>query len=272
MKNLFIPFKNVDSKTYMIIGLFHFAWIFAFLQLFSTSLIPAPIDVLFSLKKFLLSKDFYENFATTFLFTLKGVGIATLISLPISYLFFMSFFKQLSLLSTKLRYLSMAGIAFVFTILFKVDTDIKMSLILFGIIPFFVTSLIASFSDNINEKLDLCRVNRFNNFETLKEVVIIGKLDQVFEIIRQNFAICWIVITFAETKCMGQGGLGTLLLKNEKTIRMEDVFAIQLVVLFTGVLFDQFFQIIRYVVFEYAYLASKKKIWIVDLFNKTKKK
>ena len=196
---------------YVIIGLFHFAWIFSFLQIFSTSLIPAPIDVFFSLKNFLFSKDFYENFATTFFFTLKGVGIATLISLPISYLFFISFFKQLSLLSTKLRYLSMAGIAFVFTILFKVDTDIKMSLILFGIIPFFVTSLIASFSDNINEKLDLCRVNRFNSFETLKEVVIIGKLDQVFEIIRQNFAICWIVITFAETKCMGQGGLGTLI-------------------------------------------------------------
>ncbi len=253
-------------------GIFHFAWIFAFLQFFSTSLIPTPVDVFFSLKKFLFSRDFYENFATTFFFTLKGVGIATLISLPIAYMFFMSFFKQLALFSTKLRYLSMAGIAFVFTILFQVDTDVKISLILFGIIPFFVTSLIASFSDNINEKLDLCRVNRFNSFETLKEVVIIGKLDQVFEIIRQNFAICWIVITFAETKCMGQGGLGTLLLKTEKSIRMEDVFAIQFVVLFTGILFDQFFQTIRYVVFEYAYIASKKKMWIVELFNKTKKK
>jgi len=40
----------------------------------------------------------------------------------------------------------------------------------------------------------LCKTLGYNNWQTLYEVIIVGKADQVFEILRQNFAIAWMMM------------------------------------------------------------------------------
>jgi len=133
-----------------------------------------------------------------------------------------------------------------------------MSLLIFGIVPFFVTSFL-SIIDGINEQeYELCKTLRMNNWQTLLEVVIIGKLDMVFEVMRQNFAIAWMMITMVEGLNMSEGGLGTMLIKSNKYIDLASVFAILLIIFAIGVFFDYLLKQVRAWLFPYTKLQVRK--------------
>jgi len=55
---------------------------------------------------------------------------------------------------------------------------------------------------------------------------------------RQNFAISWMMITMVEGFAMSEGGIGTLLIKSNKYLSLSPVFAMLVVVLMLGLIFD----------------------------------
>jgi ABC-type nitrate/sulfonate/bicarbonate transport system permease component len=111
-----------------------------------------------------------------------------------------------------------------------------------------------SIFESINsQEYDLCRTLRMNNWQTLWEVVILGRLDNVFEVMRQNFAISWMMITMVEGLSMSEGGLGTMLIKSNKYIDLGKVFGILLIILCIGVVFD--------------FLLGKARVWLFPYTN-----
>ena len=56
----------------------------------------------------------------------------------------------------------------------------------FGITVFFVTSMLSVIQGITKNEFNHARTLRMNEWEVVKEVIVLGKLDQVFEIIRQN--------------------------------------------------------------------------------------
>ena len=152
----------------------------------------------------------------------------------------------------------MTGLIFLFTLLTSNGSNLKLSLLIFGIVPFFVTSLL-SIIDSINEQeYELCKTLRMNNWQTLLEVVIIGRLDQVIEVMRQNFAIAWMMITMVEGLNMSEGGLGTMLIKSNKYIDLGTVFAVLIIIFVMGVCFDFLLAKIRVWFFPYAKLQMRR--------------
>jgi ABC-type nitrate/sulfonate/bicarbonate transport system permease component len=67
----------------------------------------------------------------------------------------------------------------------------------------------------------------------------------VIEVIRQNFAIAWIMITAVEGISMSEGGLGTMLIKSNRFINIDNAFAILLIIFMFGILFDYLLGLIR---------------------------
>jgi sulfonate transport system permease protein len=82
-------------------------------------------------------------------------------------------------------------------------------------------------------------------------VIIIGKADQVFDILRQNFAISWLMITMVEGLSMSEGGIGTLLIKYNKFNDLTHVLALQLVIFIIGLCFDYLLGTLRRWLFPY---------------------
>ena len=41
-------------------------------------------------------------------------------------------------------------------------------------------------------------------------------MDALFEVMRQNFAISWMMITMVEGYAMSEGGIGTMMIKSNK--------------------------------------------------------
>jgi ABC-type nitrate/sulfonate/bicarbonate transport system permease component len=130
-------------------------------------------------------------------------------------------------------------------------SDLKMYLLMFGITPFFVTSFLSVIQSTPPEERWKGYVNGLGRWGTLWEVVVVGKLDMLFEVMRQNFAISWMMITMVEGYAMSEGGIGTLLIKSNKYLDLSPVFAMLFVVLSLGLLFDWGLSLLRNILFPY---------------------
>jgi NitT/TauT family transport system permease protein len=255
---LFVPFKKMNQRTILLMVFLQLSLILVVWQLLGNDLIPSPSDICLKLIEILASADFYFNFIASISLTVQGMGISIFIALLISYLSLIPFFNPLAKFIIKCRYLTLTGLIFLFTLLTKDGHQLKISLLIFGIVPFFVTSFLSVISSINVEEYELCKTLRMNSWKTLLEVVIIGRLDQVIEVLRQNFAIAWMMITMVEGLSMSEGGLGAMLIKSNKYIQLDVVFALLFVVLMIGILLDFALAKLRFWIFPYTKLKMLK--------------
>lgn len=238
MKNMFKPFGKI-SRQILILMIFAqiilaiFFWHFA-----SNGLIPKPLQVGSALLKLISTKLLIDNTLQSIVLTMKSMSFSIIITLFFSYLSVLPFFNSIARFIVKCRYLTLTGLIFIFTLLTKDGSELKLSLLVFGIVPFFVTSFLAVILSTDRQQYELCKTLGYNNWETLYEVIIVGKADQVFEIVRQNFAISWLMITLVEGLSMSEGGIGTLLIKYNKYNDLTNVVAIQVIIFSLGLFFD----------------------------------
>lgn len=228
-------------------------------QLSGGGLIPGPAKVGKRALEIIGTSNFWDNFISSLWLTLKGMGIALIISLCISYLSLLPFFRPLAKFVIKCRYLTLTGLIFLFTLLTNDGSQLKLSLLLFGIVPFFVTSFLSIIDAIDKQEFELCATLGMGRWRTLWEVVIVGRLDQVLEVMRQNFAIAWMMITMVEGLSMSEGGLGTMLIKSNKYIDLSTVFSILFIIFIIGVFFDYILGLLRFWLFPYTKLQIRKQ-------------
>lgn len=259
LKKIFTPLATVNTTVFTVLIVINCIIALVLWQVFASGgLIPTPLKIGESVLNIASSSSFIDNLLISLTLTLKGMGYSIVIALLISYLSLIPIFSPLAKFIIKCRYLTLTGLIFLFTLLTSNGHDLKMSLLVFGIVPFFVTSFL-SIIDAINEQeYELCKTLRMNNWQTLFEVVIVGRLDQVLEVMRQNFAIAWMMITMVEGLSMSEGGLGTLLIKSNKYIDLGSVFAILAIIFTIGVCFDFLLKKLRSWFFPYTNLQVRK--------------
>ena len=220
-------------------------------------LIPKPANVAESFLALLRTSLLMDNILASLMLTLKAMFYSIIITLFFSYLSVMPFFKSIAMFIIKCRYLTLTGLIFIFTLLTQDGSQLKLSLLVFGIVPFFVTSFLSVIVHINKQEYELCKTLGYNSWEALYEVIIIGKADQVFEILRQNFAIAWLMITLVEGLSMSEGGVGTLLIKYNKYNDLTNVLALQLVIFIIGVGFDYLLGSLKRWLFPYTKLQTQ---------------
>lgn len=256
IKQLLFPFGEVNKHVRIAIIAF---WVILFLFLFQVThskIIPAPLDIGKSVVKLVSTDSFYEDLISSLITTLKAMFYSILATVCIVYLATIPLFTPIAQFVSKCRYLTITGLVFVFTVISTDTAQLKMYLLMFGIIPFFVTSFLSIVQHAPIEERWKGYVNRLNRWETLYETVVVGKLDMLFEVMRQNFAISWMMITMVEGYAMSGGGIGTLLIKSNKYLNLSNVFAMLFVVLVLGLIFDYALSLARNALFPY--LKTKK--------------
>ena len=270
MKKIFQPefLDKVSTRSLMIIGLAQIALILIFTQFYTSEILPKPDGVFHSISSIVSESTFLDNFVATLGLIIRGMAVAIIISLLLVYLSIIPAFRYIALMVSKFRFLTYTGLVFVFTVAIQDGHDIKISLLLFGIIPFFVTSLMAYIKDIPQKEYELCYTLKFSKWQTLYEIVIKGKLHLVLEVIRQNFAIAWMMITTVEGLSMSEGGLGTMMLKSNRVLKMDDVFGVLFIILVTGILFDYIFDLLKVWLFPYTNTKRYNKLWINRILKK----
>lgn len=251
LQQIFEPFGKVDYKIFSIMTIIQIVIVLFILQIFHSPIVPSPIDIFKALIVLLQSSEFYNDLFSSFIFTIEAMLLSIVITMIVVYLSTIPFFKPLASFVSKCRYLTLTGLVVLFTFFTNNVGQLKMSLLIFGIVPFFTTSFLSIIASIPKQEIDKCYINRMTAWGTLFEVVIKGKLDLLFEVMRQNFAISWMMITTVEAYDMSGGGIGVMLLKSNKHLELSPIFAMLFVVLLIGIVFDWGLKKARFMLFEY---------------------
>lgn len=255
----FTPNKNVtlgiqnSILTFWIVATM-LLWVFA-----GSHLLPSIFDILGAFQHLFLQKNFAFHLIVSTMFCLKALGWAVVVSFILAYASVLPFFRPLCAFVAKARFLSTAGLTFLAGEITNDTNGKKLLMLSFAITVFLVTSMLSVVMEVKKEELDYARTLRFNEWRAVWEVIIRGKIDLMLDVIRQNFAIAWMMLAMTESICRAEGGIGVLLGDSEKHFKLEEVFAIQITILIVGIGFDWFLRKLRAMFFPYSVLKLERK-------------
>jgi NitT/TauT family transport system permease protein len=251
------PNQWVSRQTYLAIAA---AWavLVLLLWLFGPGFFPTPGRVLGALRTLVTEGGLLGELLTSLTLFAEALVIAGLLSMGLAYLSVVPALRPIISALTKARFLSLVGLTFVFTMLVGGGHPLKLSLLVFGISAFLLTSMMDVVQAVPTEKLDHARTLRMGDWRVVWEVVILGQMGLAFDALRQNAAIGWMMLTMVEGIARSEGGIGALLIDQNKHFHLAGIIAIQIVFLVAGFFQDAFLAWLKSVLVPFAALATDR--------------
>lgn len=255
----FSPNRVISRGAFRVIIVFQVAVLLVVWATSTYVFLPKPMDVWRAFVDLWMHEGLGQELIVSFLLNVQAMAWATIISLVLAYLTVVPFFQPIVNAVSKGRFLGMVGLTFFFTVIFASGHRLKVSLLVFGVSVFFVTTMIDVVAQIPKEKFDLARTLRMGEWRVVWEVIVLGRADVAFDAMRQNAAMGWMMLTMVEGISRSEGGVGALLLNQNKHFRLEAVFAIQIAILFLGLIQDYSLGLAKKFLFPYAELQLEKR-------------
>ena len=255
----FSPNRVISKAAFRFIIVFQIGVLLLVWATSSYVFLPKPLDVWRAFVDLWNHEGLGQELIVSFLLNVQAMAWATVISLGLAYLTVVPVFQPIAHAVSKGRFLGMVGLTFFFTIIFASGHRLKVSLLVFGVAVFFVTSMIDVVAQVPKEKFDLARTLRMGEWRVVWEVIVLGRADAAFDAMRQNAAMGWMMLTMVEGISRSEGGIGALLLNQNKHFRLEAVFAIQIAILLIGLFQDYALGLAKKFLFPYADLQLEKR-------------
>jgi len=195
----------------------------------------------------------------SFTTNLQAIGLSCLLTLPLAYVTVMPAARPFVKALSKARFLGMTGLVVIFTLTFGGGHGLKLALLTFGLSVFLITSLYDIVETIPREEFDHARTLRMGPWRSVLEVVIIGRVDAVIDALRQNAAMGWVMLTMVEGLVRSEGGLGGMMLSEDKHVNLAAVFAIQFVVLGVGIGQDYLLALFKHWFCPYAFITLERQ-------------
>lgn len=184
--------------------------------------------------------------------------LSTVISLGLTVLSTSRFFKPIAAAVSSLRFLGFVGLTFLFTLWTTGATSLKLSLLTFVITTFMLTNLLSEVDGITREHIDYLKTMKFKGWRITWETVVLGKLHVLLDLVRQNAAMGWTALTMVEGITRSQGGIGALLMNQDRHFNLAAILAIQLTILAYGLIQDYVLGFILQTACPYASLTRSK--------------
>jgi NitT/TauT family transport system permease protein len=221
--------------------------------------IPRPDEVARALGSLWMNQGLGHELWISFTANLQALAITTAIALGLSYLTVLPVWRPVVTAISKGRFIGLTGLTFLFTLVFGGGHPLKISLLVFGMTVFFVTSMASVVAAIPKEKFDYARSLRMGEWQVVWEVVVLGTADQAIEVLRQNAAMGWMMLTMVESISRSEGGVGAMLLNQNKHFHLAEVFAIQILILILGMTQDYGIGVVKRIVCPYSALTLERQ-------------
>lgn len=260
--SIFSPFKVLSKSATNFMVLFQVSFAIAawFLWSQSSPIIPNPLEVWKALGRLWFTEGLGHELIASFIVISKALVYSIIISLGFAYLTVTPFFQKIAAMLSKCRFLGLAGLTFLFTYVIGGGESLKIALLTFGISAFFLADMAKEVAAIPKEKFDHARTLRMGEWRVVYEVVILGKLDVAIESFRINgAAIGWTMLTMVEGIVRSEGGIGGLLLNQNKHFHLAEVFAIQFAILTLGIIIDYLIGLAKIKICPYSNLNLERR-------------
>lgn len=248
------PFKKLTSaeKLWSTVGV-----VILLLLLWTSSghsYIPDPIDVIGALPRLVGDKDLFWHFQKSLFFCLKAMGYSVIISVILCYLSVLPVFSTFCEFLRKFRFLPSTGLSFLFMKISGNIDEQMLYMMMFGITTWMVYAMIDIALSITDDEVMYARSLRLNRWQSMREILIYGKAADLFNAAIGVFAIAWMLLAAVENIAKASGGIGVVLAESNKYFKMEEVYAIQFLILFTGIIIDFLLRKLRHFLFPYTNL------------------
>jgi NitT/TauT family transport system permease protein len=234
----FLPNRVVRSSTTLLIAAAWSATVLGLWLLTPFESLPKPAECISALRELWWQRGMGQELFATLRLIAHATLITAILSLGLAYVSVVPVVRPLVQGIAKLRFLGLTGLVFPFTLLTGGGYSLKVALLVFGMSTFYLTSMAQVVADIPRARFEHMKVLGASELRTIWEVVIRGTLDQALDIGRQNVAMGWSMITMVEGISRAEGGLGAMLLNQNKHFMLPEVYAILLVILIVGLLID----------------------------------
>lgn len=209
--------------------------------------IPSPMEIVSKWNELALNNGLLHELLTSMCVIWQAIFISGFASVMIASAYTADAFKPVSTIIASLRFLGFAGLTFLFTLWTSSSGDLKLALLTFGMTVFLTRSAIDIVKSIPQSDIDYARSLNLSGWRLTWELVLRGRSADMLELIRQNAAVGWTLLAMVEGITRSEGGIGALLLNQNKYFKLDSVFAIQFTILAYGILQDiglQYFQFI----------------------------
>lgn len=259
IKAAFLPNRAVDAVVSLALVAFWAATALLIWLLSPWESLPGPAEVFTALSDLWWEQGMGPELFTTLKLILHALLVTVLLSMALSYLTVIAAFRPLIAAVSKLRFLGITGLVVPFTLLTGGGYDLKLVLLTFGMSTFFVTAMASEVIAIPRERFDHMRVLGASEGRILWEVVILGTLDKALDVLRQNLAIGWAMITMVEGISRAEGGLGAMILNQNKHFHLAEVYAILIAILVVGLLLDYGMGVLTRILCPYSALDQVRR-------------
>jgi NitT/TauT family transport system permease protein len=254
----FLPNRAISPSVWKILLIGEAVIAIAMWWLLPLQIIPKPGEVFQALGS-LWMEGLGRELIISLLLNVEAIAWTLIIALALSYLTVLPAFRPVAAAISKGRFLGLIGLTLIFTLTVGGGHKLKLSLLVFGMTVFFVTSMAAVIAELPKERFDHARSLGMSEWRVVWEVVILGTVDEAFEVLRQNAAIGWMMLTMVEGISRAEGGIGAMLLNQNKHFHLAEVFAIQIVILVVGMAQDYAIGLVRNLFCPYATLTLERR-------------
>jgi NitT/TauT family transport system permease protein len=255
----FLPNRVVSRRALALLALVQALLLLVLWYGASPVVIPRPHEVLTALGELWrlhgLGRELWVSMSTS----AEAIALSALLGLVLSYATVLPALRPVAGLVSKGRFLGLVGLTFTFTLAVGGGHPLKVALLTFGMLVFFVTSMSAVIAAIPRDRFDYARALGMSETRILLEVVILGTADEALELLRQNAAIGWTLLTMVEGIARAEGGVGALLLNQTKHFHLAQVLAIQMSILAVGILQDYVLGALRQMFCPYADLKRERR-------------
>lgn len=251
IKNLVLPFKKLSDfeKNLSIITLTAFLALFWFTS--EADYIPTPLEIVKSFPR-LFEKDIVGSFIKSLGFCFKCMFNAAIISIIITYLSVLPIFRVAAEFTRKFRFLPSTGLSFLFMKVTNNISEQQTWMMTWGITTWLVYGMIGVALSITDKDIMYAKSIKLNRWQMMRELLIKGKVADLFMVIVGNFAISWMLLSYIENISKVNGGIGVILAESNKYFKFDEVYAIQILILITGILVDWGLRTLKDFLFPYS--------------------
>lgn len=221
--------------------------------------LPTPLEVLQAFPKLVTDRDLLPNLGVSIWTNVKALALTTALSLLIAYGGCVPLFTPIRSFVALIKFWGLSGVTLVFLLVLHTDSRMKVGLLVFGMIGFFVAGLMMAIANIPNSKYDYGRTLGMNEFGILWNIVIRGTRPDIWDAVIINNAMGWVLLSQLELSYRSEGGLGVMFDGLKRAGDYAGIGAVQITIALTGSLTTLLLYSLKRMTCKYFFLKTDKR-------------
>ncbi len=231
-------------------------WLAVTLKIFNPKIVPTPFAIIGCLPELVTRDQMFRHLGLTIFMNGMSWIEGALIALPIGFL--IGLFPILNALFGSYiqatRYIPLTATIVLFMAAFGIYMFMKVQFLTFAILVYLITAVVFRIQETPQVYVDAVKTLGANRWQIIKTVFIPQVLSRVSTDFINIVAISWTYAIYVELINKQEGGMGALIYNLYfRQSETEKLYALILVMVAIGFLFDQLFRLIDRKAFPFKY-------------------